>query len=300
MGATLYTSASPSILHSLRLRLAAYWSMIKDLQTGLLVITAAAGYISACCLNPASANLLHLTGSMFLAVSGSTVLNMFFDRDIDARMPRTIWRPLPSGKIQPYEAALLGMLLSAAGLFWAAILDWRYAAVTALGLFLDVAVYTLWLKRRTPWSILIGGLSGGMPALAGRVLALGRVDLIGILFVAGILCWIPTHILTFSIKHRQDYALAGIPTFPASYGTSFTRKIIALSTVLAVACLAGLGWHLMLPVILRQGLLLLGGALIALVAFSVVRPGRRLNFILYKGASIFMLSAMILIIAGGL
>ena len=83
------------------------------------------------------------------------------------------------------------------------------------GLFFDVVIYTLWLKRRTPWSIVWGGISGGMPILAGRVLAVGRIEWIGVVLALAVLFWIPTHILTFSMRYREDYANAGIPTIPA-------------------------------------------------------------------------------------
>jgi len=94
-------------------------------------------------------------------------------------------------------------------------------------------IYTLWLKRRTAWSIVWGGISGAMPILAGRVLATGHIDLVGILLALAILFWIPTHTLTFSIKFREDYSNAGIPTFPSTYGETFTRATIAISSVLA-------------------------------------------------------------------
>lgn len=273
--------------------------MIKSLQTALLLVTAAAGYISGCCLNLAAAPLLAMLASLFLAVSGSTVLNMAFDRDIDARMARTRPRALPSGLVSPRSAWALGALLTAAGLAWSAALDLRYAAVVLAGVFFDVAVYTMLLKRRTPFSILIGGLAGGMPALAGRVLAAGRVDAVGLLLALGVLLWIPTHIMTFSIKYSRDYAAARVPTFPAVYGVARTRAVIAISTLLAVTALFAAGYAIGLSPVLLAGLALLGGLLATLVLLSLARPTPRLNFALYKGASIYMLASMLLLIAGG-
>jgi heme o synthase len=275
-------------------------SLVKSLQTGLLLVTAAAGYISGCCLNITARSLAELLGSLFLAVSGSTVLNMAYDRDIDACMARTAKRPLPSGEITATEAWVLGGLLVTCGLFWSAFMDLRYAGVVFAGVVLDFAVYTVLLKRRTAYSILIGGLAGGMPALAGRVLATGQVDPVGLLLALGVLLWIPTHIMTFNIRYQADYAQAGVPTFPAVYGTGVTRRVIAVSTLLSTATLFASAWMIGLG----NGLLALLGeiglVLFVVVAYSLLRPGPRLNFALYKGASIYMLVSMILLIVGGL
>jgi heme o synthase len=277
-----------------------YFSLVKSLQTGLLLLTAAAGYISGCCLNITARSLAELLGSLFLAVSGSTVLNMAYDRDIDACMARTAKRPLPSGEISPVDAWILGVLLVTSGLTWSASMDLRYAGVVFAGVMLDFVIYTVLLKRRTAYSILIGGLAGGMPVLAGRVLATGRVDPVGLLLALGVLMWIPTHIMTFNIRYEEDYAWAGVPTFPAVYGVGVTRRVIAASTLLAAVTLFAAAWLIGLG----NGLLALLGevglVLLAAVAFSLLRPGPRLNFALYKGASIYMLVSMLLLIVGGL
>ena len=292
-------TASQALKHIL-LRVRAYWTLIKDLQTGLLLVTAAAGYLSGCCLNLQAGSMAALMGSLFLAVSGSTVRNMVFDRDLDARMERTARRPLPAGVISPWEAWLLGGLLTVGGLSWSFSLDPFYGCVVAGGVVLDVLVYTIWLKRRTPYSILFGGISGGMPILAGRVLATGQLDAIGVLLAAAILLWIPTHIMTFHIKYQQDYASAGVPTFPSVHGISVTRTLIAVSTIGTVVVLVAAG-HLLsmsIPALIALGFV--GLLLVGLVAANLVRPTQFLNFVLYKGASIYMLLAMMVFILGGI
>jgi len=292
-------TASQALKHIL-LRVRAYWTLIKDLQTGLLLVTAAAGYLSGCCLNLQAGSMAALMSSLFLAVSGSTVLNMVFDRDLDARMERTARRPLPAGVISPWEAWLLGGLLTVGGLSWSFSLDPFYGCVVAGGVVLDVLVYTIWLKRRTPYSILFGGISGGMPILAGRVLATGQLDAIGVLLAAAILLWIPTHIMTFHIKYQQDYASAGVPTFPSVHGISVTRTLIAVSTIGTVVVLVAAG-HLLsmsIPALIALGFV--GLLLVGLVAANLVRPTQFLNFVLYKGASIYMLLAMMVFILGGI
>lgn len=292
-------TASQALKHIL-LRVRAYWTLIKDLQTGLLLVTAAAGYLSGCCLNLQAGSMAALMGSLFLAVSGSTVLNMVLDRDLDARMERIARRPLPASVISPWEAWLLGGLLTVGGLSWSFSLDPFYGCVVAGGVVLDVLVYTIWLKRRTPYSILFGGISGGMPILAGRVLATGQLDAIGVLLAAAILLWIPTHIMTFHIKYQQDYASAGVPTFPSVHGISVTRTLIAVSTIGTVVVLVAAG-HLLsmsIPALIALGFV--GLLLVGLVAANLVRPTQFLNFVLYKGASIYMLLAMMVFILGGI
>ena len=281
-------------------KLRSYWTLIKSLQTGLLLITGMAGYMSARCPVTHWTTLLTVAGSLFLAISGSTILNMVYDRDIDGKMQRTCQRPLPSGKVSPREALRLGLAMSVVGVSWAAMLSPLYGLVVFAGWFFDIVVYTIWLKRLTPYSIVIGGLAGGMPALAGRALAVGHIDAVGILLALAVLFWIPTHIMTFSIRHDKDYASAGVPTFPSAYGVAMTRTIIVMSSLaagvvmVAAAVLIGMDWgYLRLLAVLSFGLL-------GLAFGSLARPSERVNFGLFKYASTYMLGAMLLVIVGGL
>ena len=277
-----------------------YWMLIKDLQTGLLLFTALAGYISGCCINLGAPSLGALVGSLFLTISGSTILNMVYDCDIDALMHRTIHRPLPSGKVSKGEAFVLGVSLSSLGIGWGFQMNINYGAVLLVGLVFNVLVYTVWLKRRTPYAIIWGGLAGGMPALAGRTLAMGYLDTIGLLMAAGVLLWIPTHIMTYNIKHASDYQKAAIPTFPSVYGEKVTRLVIAGSSLASVSILLITGNLIGLSLSHLRGLALLGLLFLFLVIAGIIRPGKTLNFTLYKGASIYMLVSMLLIIYGGL
>ncbi|MBW1769060.1 MAG: protoheme IX farnesyltransferase [Deltaproteobacteria bacterium] len=288
----------PSIITLVKTKFALYLPLIKSLQTGLLLVTGLTGYISASCPVLSLDIFLGLIMSLFLAISGSTVLNMVLDRDIDARMDRTANRPLPSGKISVREALFLGLTLSLAGLIWAFSLSFLYGIVVFAGLFFDVVIYTIWLKRKTAWSIVWGGVSGGMPILAGRVLGLGELDIIGGLLSLSILLWIPTHILTFSMHYYNDYARAGIPTFPSAYGYKNTRLIIALSSLGVAFSIAlglfflGLSWgYLRLLVVLSVGML-------GLVLVSIFRPSENINFGLFKYASLYMLSSMSMVLLG--
>ncbi len=277
-----------------------YFPLVKSLQTALLLITGIAGYMSARCPVHNIPTVLGLTGSLLLSISGSTVLNMWHDRDIDAIMPRTRKRPLCTGETQPKEALIFGLVISVIGISWALVLDPLYGIIVFAGLFFDVVVYTIWLKRRTAWSIIWGGISGGMPILAGRVLGTGQIDWVGITLALGVLFWIPTHILTFSIRYHDDYKKAGVPTFPSTYSFQTTRLIIAISSVLATIAFGaasygvGLTWGFMrLLVVLSVGLFILA-------VQSLRSPSERITFGLFKYASLYMLSAMLLMFFAGI
>ncbi len=279
----------------LKAKLRLYFPLIKSLQTALLMVTGLAGYMTARCPVMNWQTMFGLTGTLFLSISGSTILNMWYDRDIDAKMGRTSRRPLASGLVTPQEVLGVGLFISALGVGFALWMDLLYGAVIFAGLFTDVVIYTIWLKRRTAWSIVWGGISGGMPILAGRALGIGAIDWIGIALTLAVLFWIPTHILTFSIRYRDDYAAAGVPTFPSAYGVQFTRGMIAVSSVFAALTIGvagygvGMEWgFLRLMVVLSLGLL-------TLAVLSVVRPSEKVNFGLFKYASLYMLGSMILL-----
>jgi protoheme IX farnesyltransferase len=244
--------------------------------------------------------LFSVAGSLYLAISGSTVLNMVYDCDIDSKMLRTCGRPLPSGKVNASEAWRLGLALSVIGVGWALALSPLYGTIVLAGLFFDVVVYTLWLKRRTPYSIIIGGLSGGMPALAGRVLTAGQVDAVGVLMALAVLFWIPTHIMTFSIRHKEDYANADVPTFPTTYGVAATRTIIALSSLAAGAVMVATAILIGMTSSYLRLLAVLSAGLLSLAFGSLVWPSERLNLGLFKYASAYMLGSMLLVMASGL
>jgi heme O synthase-like polyprenyltransferase len=135
-----------------------------------------------------------------------------------------------------------------------------------------------------------------MPILSGRVLAVGQIDAIGILLASAVLFWIPTHTLTFSLKFFDDYQAAGVPTFPSTYGEAVTRFVIALSSVIASLTMAlAAVWIGVTAGVLRL-MIVLSAGLFFLAVTTVFRPSERVNFSLFKYASMYMTFAMLLII----
>lgn len=272
-----------------------YIALIKAPQTGLLLFTAIAGYRSAGG-NLEPLEILVAVLGLLLAISGTTALNMVFDRDIDSIMERTRARPIPTGVVSSKAAFTFGLALIVVGMsgnYWVSLL---YGNVILAGVFFDLAVYTLWLKRRSPWSIVFGGLAGGMPILAGRTLALGYIDGIGILLALAILLWIPSHILTLAISHSRDYRLAGVPTFPNTFGFEKARYFMALSNLTAVGIMLVVFLLLSVPV---SGIVVLGLGSLILLAFSVriiLHPSEKTNFAMFKYVSLYMACAMLILI----
>jgi protoheme IX farnesyltransferase len=289
-------TAAQSSIQNRQSKIKYYWSLTKPLQSGLLLATGVAGYMSARCPISSIPTNLGLVISLFLSIAGSTVLNMWWDRDIDAKMGRTQKRATSAGLVDENEVLRVGLLLSVIGVGWAVTMDALYGLIVFAGLFFDVVIYSIWLKRRTAWSIVWGGVSGAMPILAGRTLGLGGIDWIGVTLALGVLFWIPTHTLTFSMKFAKDYAAACVPTFPSTYGLGVTRAAIAISSVLAslAMILAGYGIGMDWGFLRLLGVLSAGLLILAMV--MMFKPSDRVNFSLFKYASVYMLASMILVV----
>ena len=200
--------------------------------------------------------------------------------------------------VAPGEALWLGAVMVAAGSAWAFGLSPLYGAVVLAGLFFDVAVYTVWLKRRTPYSIVVGRPGGGH-ARPGRALAgTGAIDAVGVLLAVAVLFWIPTHIITFSMRHHEDYGRAGVPIFSSVYSPDIAQRIVAASAVVAAAAMIAVAVGLRMAGTSIALLAAAGVGLLTMASLSVMRPSTRANFVLFKYASAYMLGSMLLIIAG--
>lgn len=286
------------MLQAIFSKIKVYWRLIKSFQTILLLFTGITGFISSKCPFMSWQLFLLLIVSLFLTISGTTVFNMVWDRDIDARMRRTQKRPLPLGEVSVRESVILGLLLLMPGLALSFYLSFIYGLVVFAGFFIDFVIYTIWLKRKTAWSIVWGGISGGMPILAGRVLGTGSIDIIGLLLALAILLWIPTHIMTFNIRYFEDYSKAGVPTFAEKYGFQNTRVIVAASSIASTlafalgATLLGLSWGFLTM------LFFIALVFIVVAAMGMYKPGSQINFHLFKMASIYMILVMFIIILG--
>lgn len=275
-------------------------ALLKVRQTALLTITGVAAYVLTCgpLFDPLRA--MWVGGALWLTIGGCTALNMWLDRDIDALMARTAHRPLAAGRIAPRQALVFGWVLSLAGFALSLGLGLPFTAVVLAGFLIDLLVYTAWLKRRTPLSIVFGGVSGGMPILAGRVVALGRPDVMGLLLACSVLLWIPSHILTLALCYAEDYRRAAVPMWPNVYGPRRTRTFIAaanlLNTLVLALCAVMLGIHLAAQIIL----LCMSLGLFLLSLAQLLAPVERRDWLLFKLASVYMLASSLLLTVGKL
>jgi protoheme IX farnesyltransferase len=279
---------------------AQYFPLFKSRQTFLLALTGAAGYL---CQKSGQKNWLEfsfLVISLLMAISGCTVLNMLFDRDIDSKMARTRQRPLAAGQVSTLAAGLLGTALVFGGLLWAYTLSMLYFFIVVLGAGFNVLVYTLWLKRRSAWSILWGGIAGGMPILAGRSLAIGRIDTLGILLSLIIILWIPSHTLTLGILYSEDYLKAEVPTLLSAYGLAVTQRLVIISSLLASILIAATFYALNPPAMALWIEIAASAGLSGMAFLTWGRPVRPWTARLYRYSSIFMLGSMLLLAFAGL
>jgi len=277
-----------------------FWALIKSRQTVLLVTTGFCAYALTRGLPFDPVEAMWMGGGLLLSISGCTVLNMLLDQDIDARMERTASRPLPAGRIRLLEAGIFGGLLSVVGLGLSFGLDLQFGVMVALGFVFDLLVYTAWLKRRTPLAIVFGGVAGGMPVLAGRVSALGRVDLVGLLLGGSVLLWIPSHILTLALRYADDYRRARVPVWPNVYGPRATRLVIAGANLLNTLVLAACTFLLRVHPVVQGVLLAMGLGMFGFSAFQLVAPTERRNWLLFKLASLYMLASSLLLTVGSM
>jgi protoheme IX farnesyltransferase len=170
-----------------------------------------------------------------VAAGASGCLNMAYDSDIDRLMARTATRPIPMGHVAREEALAFGWTLSVAavatmGLF----VNFLAAGLLAFTVFFYVVVYTLWLKRRTPQNIVIGGLAGALPPAIGWASVTGSLSVAPLLLVAIIFMWTPPHFWALSLWRSGDYARAGVPMLPVVKGKPHTRFQILLYTLVLV------------------------------------------------------------------
>jgi protoheme IX farnesyltransferase len=160
-------------------------------------------------------------------------INMWYDRDIDAVMRRTARRPIPDGRIAPGAALAFGVWLAVGAVLtmWMAT-NIVAAAILAGSIAFYVFVYTMWLKRRTPQNIVIGGAAGAFPPVIGWAAVTGEVTLVPILLFAIIFFWTPPHFWALSLWAHDDYARAGVPMLPVTAGARRTRQQIVIYTLL--------------------------------------------------------------------
>ena len=220
-----------------------FLALTKPRVMTLVVFTALCGLLAA----PAHINpVLGFTAILCTAVGAgaSGALNMWYEADLDANMKRTRGRPLPAGRMDRQSALHFGVALAVGSVVLMGLaVNVLAAAILAVSILFYVLVYTVWLKRRTPQNIVIGGAAGAFPPLIGWAAATGRIDLLPVLLFLLIFLWTPPHFWALSLFVRTDYAAAGVPMLPVVAGIQATRRQVLIYT-LPMAAAAVAPWPL--------------------------------------------------------
>ncbi len=219
-----------------------FLELLKPRVMALAVFTAVTGLIVA----PGTMHPVLAFVAVFMIAAGAGAcgaLNMWYDADIDGKMARTRCRPLPQNRIEPAEALGFGVVLSTLSVMLLGMLiNWVAGGLLAFTIFFYSVVYTVWLKRRTPQNIVIGGAAGALPPVIGWAAATGTLDLMPLVLFAIIFLWTPPHFWSLALVRHDDYDRAGVPMLPNVAGDVATRRQIAVYSVLmAIAAMAPVG-----------------------------------------------------------
>jgi heme o synthase len=225
-----------------------YIDLLKPRVMSLVVFTGLIGVVIAPVhVHPFVAALAVIAIALGSGAAGA--VNMWYERDLDAKMARTAKRPLPQGRVAPDDALGLGVLLSLFSVVLMALAtNLVAAALLAAAILFYVFIYTIWLKRRTPQNIVIGGAAGAFPPMIGWAAATGDVSAVGIALFLLIFLWTPPHFWALALYRSDDYRRAGVPMLPVVAGPRETKRQMLLYTLalvpvaLAPTLLGAVGW----------------------------------------------------------
>lgn len=273
-----------------RARLWLYIEVTKPSTVALLVFTCVgamvvAGGVGGLSLGGWVLALIAITAGC----AAADTLTCYIDRDIDAMMDRTKARPLPGKRIHPPEKALVwGLFLAVLALGLSFLFNPLAALWMFLGLFDNVVIYSLLAKRRSCTNILLGSISGGMPALFGWAVVQGNVTWTPALISLLVITWTPNHIWNLAIRYREDYARANVPMLPVVTNMQLAVSLIAMSVILMVV------ESLLLGIVGGFGplyftLAIIGGT-VSLVghAYLYLKPTERNAWLMFKLSSLYL------------
>jgi heme o synthase len=227
------------VIHEITIlnRVKNYYELTKPKIWYLLVFTAFGSALTASLLfnipiTPLTWMLL--LGGVAAGSAAADTITGYNDRDIDAIMDRTKDRPIPSGRISPRNALIFGIILTAIALIFSWLINLWVFLLMLFGLFDNIIVYSKWLKRRNQANIILGGFSGGVPALIGYVTVTTQNLEIGLVMAGLVFFWIPTHIWSLALHVRKDYQKAKIPMLPVVCEEKRAVRVIALTTLIMV------------------------------------------------------------------
>ena len=267
-----------------------YIQVTKPISVFLLAFTAFAMMVVAGATHPLSWTLVvQSLLAVSLACAGANAISCYIDRDMDAVMGRTSRRPIPSGRINPPILALYwGVLLFGASL----VLAWglNIVAFAALwgGMLGYVVVYSLWLKRRSVWNIIIGGFSGGLPVIFGWVAVTGEISLLSLMVAALVVLWIPNHIWSLAIFYREEYAKVKVPMLPVVCDIKKALHCLLITVIMMVLFSFAIYFVGDWGIIYLGTAVVLGVIALALSIHIYFRPEQRKAWTLFKFSSPYL------------
>ena len=206
--------------------------LMKPRVMSLVIFTCAVGLLTA----PKSVTFYNSVVSIFFVAIGAGsagALNMWYEADLDKLMTRTCLRPIPTGKLNKNQALIFGVILSVVsvlGLYYFS--NFLSAAILLITIMFYLFIYTIWLKRKTPQNIVIGGASGALPPVIGWTIATNDLTMEPITFFLIIFFWTPSHFWALSLFKADDYKKANIPMLPLTNGIENTKKNILIYSIL--------------------------------------------------------------------
>ena len=260
---------------AVRQRMRDYVTLTKPRIISLLLVTTWAPMVIALRAMPPLSTVLWTMLGGYLMAGGANAINMYIDRDIDAKMARTALRPIPSGRMSPRHVLAFGMVLGAAAFaVFAAFVNLLSAGLALAGLLYYVFIYTRWLKRTSPQNIVIGGAAGAFPPLVGWAAATGHVSLTAVYLFLIVFFWTPPHFWALALVKQKDYGRVGVPMAPNVWGERATmRKMLMYTAMLVPVTLAPVTYGGLGPVY-GAAAALLG----AWLAWRVIQVARAANF----------------------
>jgi protoheme IX farnesyltransferase len=273
-----------------------YYELTKPKIWYLLVFTAFGAALSASWLFDIPISLITwilLLGGVAAGSAAADTLTGYNDRDIDAIMERTKGRPIPSGRVSPKNALIFGLVLSAISLIFSWFINIWAFLLMAFGLFDNIIVYSKWLKRTSQYNIILGGFSGGAPALIGYVAVTFQHIEIGFVMAGLVFFWIPTHIWSLALHVKEDYKKAKVPMLPVVSSEITSVRIIAITTLMMVV-------FGVIPFFFNQfGLIYLmtaaifGAVMMILSLWLLVKPNEKASWLVFKFSSPYLAALFI-------
>jgi heme o synthase len=273
-----------------------YYELTKPKIWYLLVFTAFGAALSASWLFDIPISLttwILLLGGVAAGSAAADTLTGYNDRDIDAIMERTKGRPIPSGRVSPKNALIFGLVLSAISLIFSWFINIWAFLLMAFGLFDNIIVYSKWLKRTSQYNIILGGFSGGAPALIGYVAVTFQNIEIGFVMAGLVFFWIPTHIWSLALHVKEDYKKAKVPMLPVVSSEITSVRIIAITTLMMVV-------FGVIPFFFNQfGLIYLmtaaifGAVMMILSLWLLIKPSEKASWLVFKFSSPYLAALFI-------